>query len=394
MTSARLFRLLPVLALLLLAACVSRPPPPPRLTLAPASFDDLPGWHDDHVGNALAAFVKSCAVLEKRGATVPIGPAALHTTAADWQKACTAAAQTPSQDVAARAFFERYFTPYLVGNNGVSTGLFTGYYEPLLYGSFQRGGRYQTPLFKRPKDLVMVDLGRFRPAWHGERIAGRVVDGTLVPYASRVQIERGALDHQHLVLLWVDDPVAAFFLQVQGSGRIKLPDGAMIQLGYAGQNGWPYVAIGKLLVERGVLTPQTVSLQSISAWIKAHPRQGAALMDENPSYVFFRKMPGDGPIGAEGVVLTPRRSLAVDPNFIPLGAPLFLVASDDSLSLHRLMIAQDTGGAIGGPVRGDVFWGFGKAAEAAAGTMRAQGRYYLFLPKSAASLALVHRGQN
>jgi membrane-bound lytic murein transglycosylase A len=265
----------------------------------------------------------------------------------------------------------------------VSDGLFTGYYEPLLHGSRQRGGNFQTPILKRPPDLVMVELGRFRPAWQGERIAGRVVNGSLVPYASRAAIERGALDAMHLELLWVDDPVAAFFLQVQGSGRVMLGDGSIVRLGYDGQNGQAYVALGRLLVARGELTLDTVSLPSIRAWIKAHPQAGAALMDENPSYVFFREQSGDGPLGAEGVVLTPGRSLAVDRNFLPLGAPVFLVATDNGAPLRRLMVAQDTGGAITGPVRGDIFWGFGDDAERRAGTMRAPGVYYLLLPKGA-----------
>jgi membrane-bound lytic murein transglycosylase A len=227
----------------------------------------------------------------------------------------------------------------------------------------------------------MVDLGRFRPAWHGERIAGRVVSGNLVPYPSRAEIERGALDADRLALFWVDDPVDAFFLQVQGSGRVALPNGTQIRLGYDGQNGQPYVAIGKKLVERGALTVDQVSLQSIRAWIKAHPDQADTLMDENPSYVFFRELAGDGPLGSEGVVLTAGRSLAVDRNFIPLGAPVYLATDDSTSPLQRLMVAQDTGGAINGPVRGDVFWGFGADAETRAGNMRAQGKYYLLLPK-------------
>ena len=369
----------------MLVACAGGPPPPPKLTLTPARFGDLPGWDDDHLGEALAAFVKSCGELAQREPGAAIGPPALRLTAADWHDPCAAAAQTPADDAAARAFFEHSFAPYLVGNNGETAGLFTGYYEPLLHGARARGGDDQTPILKRPPDLVMVELSRFRPAWRGERIAGRVVDGSLVPYASRAEIERGALDPMHLEILWVDDPVAAFFLQVQGSGRVALSDGSTVRLGYDGQNGQTYVAIGRLLVARGELALDAVSLQSIRAWIKAHPQEGAALMDENPSYVFFREMSGDSPIGAEGVALTPGRSLAVDRSFIPLGAPLFLVAADKDAALRRLLIAQDIGGAISGPVRGDVFWGFGEEAEARAGVMRARGLYYLLLPKTVAA---------
>lgn len=389
MIAPRLARIAAFLILLFLAACAA--PPPPRLTLTPARFSDLVGWQQDHVARALAAFVKSCNELTGRAADTTIGPPVLGLTAAAWRPACRAASDVASGDAAARAFFERYFTPYLAGNNGEEEGLFTGYYEPLLHGARLRGGKYQIPILSRPTDLVMVNLGRFRPAWHGERIAGRVVDGTLVPYESRAQIERGALDGREQALFWVDDPVAAFFLQVQGSGRIELPDGSIVGVGYDGQNGQPYVSIGKLLVARGVLTPETASLQSIRAWIEAHPRQGAALMDQNPSYVFFRETSGPGPVGSEGVVLTPRRSLAVDRNFIPLGTPVFLSASQPQppLRIDRLMVAQDTGGAIAGPVRGDVFWGFGRDAAAKAGVMRARGHYYLLLPKGFTPPALI-----
>jgi membrane-bound lytic murein transglycosylase A len=368
---------------LLLAGCAGTPPkpPPPQLTLTPARFSDLPGWSADNSAVALAAFIKSCVELDRRANNAAVGPAALGMTAAAWRKPCAAARTTPANDAAARAFFTAQFTPYLAGNNDKSEGLFTGYYEPLLHGARQRGGAYQTPLLKRPPDLVMVDLGRFRPAWHGERTAGRVVAGNLVPYPSRAEIERGALDANHLGLFWVNDPADAFFLQVQGSGRVELSDHTQVRLGYDGQNGQPYVAIGKKLVERGALTTDQVSLQSIRAWIAAHPDQAKALMDENPSYVFFRELPGDGPLGSEGVVLTAGRSLAVDRNFIPIGAPVYLAIEDNKSPLQRLMVAQDTGGAINGPVRGDVFWGFGSDAETRAGNMRAQGKYYLLLPK-------------
>lgn len=367
---------LAALLVALVAACTPRPPPPDRLTLVPADFDDLPGWKKDDAGAALAAFIRSCAVLEKQPPDIKLGVAG---TAGAWHAPCDAAATVdPKTADAARRFFETWFRPWKAGNNGHTEGLFTGYYEPLLHGSLAPGGRYQTPLLRRPADLVMVELGLFRPAWRGERIAGRAVDGRLKPYDTRAQIEKGALARQHLAFVWVDDPVDAFFLHIQGSGRVELPDGTQLRVGYDGQNGQPFVPIGRLLVQRGALTKDTVSMQSIRAWIKAHPEAGAKLMNEDPSYVFFRELKGDGPIGAEGVVLTAGRSLAVDRDFIPLGVPLFLDAGD---GLRRLMVAQDTGGAIRGPVRGDVFWGFGPDAEARAGTQKARGDYYLLLPK-------------
>ncbi|HZT52605.1 MAG TPA: murein transglycosylase A [Stellaceae bacterium] len=372
-----------LLSLVALAACAPRPKPPPHLTLAPARFADLRGWDADHVAAALPALLRSCAALAKLGDDAPLGPDGVGGRAADWRAPCAdAAALGAASDDAARAFFERQFTPWLAADNDAPDGLFTGYFEPELRGARHPGGAYTVPLLRRPPDLVMVDLGQFRPAWRGERIAGRVVDGRLRPYASRAEIERGALDAAHLAFLWVDDPVDAFFLAVQGSGRVRLADGTLVSVGYDGQNGWPYVSIGKLLVERGALARDAVSLAAIRGWIAAHPAAGRALMDENPSYVFFRELPGDGPIGAEGVVLTPGRSLAVDPAFLPLGVPLWLDVAQDGRALRRLVVAQDTGGAIRGPVRGDLFWGFGAAAERAAGTMRAEGAYYLLLPKA------------
>ena len=370
-----------LLAFLLLASCAG-PPPRPLLTLAPARFSELPGWQQDDLGAALPAFLKSCAEILRRDESAAAPALPLAAPLADWRAACEAAPQVAADGATTREFFESAFTPYLAGNRGASEGLFTGYYEPLLHGSRFRGGAFQTPILARPPDLVLVDLGRFRPAWRGERIAGRVVGGALLPYESRAEIENGALDAAHLALLWVDDPVDAFFLQIQGSGRVAMTDGSTVRLGYDGQNGQPYVAIGRLLVARGELTPETASMQAIRAWIQAHPQDSAALMDENPSYVFFREMSGDGPLGAEGVVLTPGRSLAVDRDFIPMGAPLFLVLGDAGEALERLAIAQDTGGAISGPVRGDLFWGFGAEAASRAGAMRARGRYYLLLPRS------------
>jgi membrane-bound lytic murein transglycosylase A len=372
------------LALLALASCGPRlptPSSPPRLTLSPASFADLAGWDGDATAEALPAFLKSCAALARLDPGKALGPDAVAGTAGGWRGACEAAQGLgPVSDAAARRFFETHFVPWRVGNNGTATGLFTGYFEPELLGARQRGGVFQTPILKRPADLVSVDLGLFRPDWRGERTAGRVVAGALRPYATRAEIEAGALDQQHLAFLWVDDPIAAFILSIQGSGRIRLPDGSLVRVGYDGQNGWPYVAIGKLLVERGVMGVDDISLQSIEAWLRSHPDDAPALMDENRSYVFFRELQGDGPIGAEGVVLTAGRSLAVDPSFLPQGVPLWVDAAQGATVLKRLMVAQDTGGAIRGPVRGDVFFGFGAAAEASAGGMRATGGYYLLLP--------------
>ncbi len=319
----------------------------------------------------------------------------------DWRALCAAAEALvrdggeEARHAAARRFFETWFVPYAARASRAATGLFTGYYEPLLHGARGRVGRYSVPLYARPDDLVMVNLGLFRPDLAGRRIAGRVVDGRLTPYETRREIDSGRLSGRGLELLWVDDPLDAFFLHIQGSGRVELADGRTVRVGYAGQNGQPYVAIGRVLVERGALRREEVSLQSIRAWLEAHPMETTEVLAANPSYVFFRLLDGDGPIGALGVALTPGRSLAVDPSFVPLGAPVWLDTTDpldEGRPLRRLMVAQDTGGAIRGAVRGDVFWGAGEEAEARAGRMRSQGRYYLLLPRVAAEARVAGRG--
>jgi membrane-bound lytic murein transglycosylase A len=271
-------------------------------------------------------------------------------------------------------------------------GLFTGYYEPLLRGSRRYGGAYTVPLYRAPDDLVLIDLGLFKPDLAGREIAGRIDGRQFVPYFGRAEIDAGALEGRGLELVWVDDAIDTFFLQIQGSGQVELDDGARIRVGYDGQNGHQYRAIGRDLVAQGALTLEEVSLQSIRDWLIAHPAEAREIMARNASYVFFRERPeldaADGPIGAQGVPLTAGRSLAVDRRYIPLGTPIWLESTapwpEGEGPLRRLVIAQDTGGAIKGPVRGDVFWGTGPRAEAIAGHMKSQGRYVVLLPKAAA----------
>lgn len=282
-------------------------------------------------------------------------------TLADWRAPCAAAASLPAgDDTAARHFFEAGFVPVLAGNNGAVEGLFTGYYEITLNGSRKRGGPFQTPIYRRP-----ADPKRF----------------------SRAEIEDGGLTGEGLELLWVDDPVDAFFLEIQGSGRVKLKEGGVLRVGYDGSNAHAYVPVGRLLLERGEIPREQLTMQAIRAWMKTHPQEGAALRRENPSYVFFREIAGEGPLGAQRVPLSAGRSLAVDRAFIPLGVPMWLEARErfSSGTIRRLVIAQDTGGAIKGPVRGDLFWGHGKEAAEGAGAMNARGRYYLLLPRSLAA---------
>lgn len=373
-----------------LAACAPRavvpptPPPPPaqKLVLAAADFADLPGWAADRHAEMLPAFARSCTRLARLPDDRDLG---LAGRAGDWRGVCAQAQRiAPTDHAAARAFLETAFRPFAVAEaaNGPE-GLFTGYYEPELRGAVARGGAFTIPLHARPSDLVTVDLGEFRPELRGQRIAGSVQNGVLRPYPARDRINAGALAGRSDVLVWVDDPVDAFFLEIQGSGRVVLPDGRVLRLGFAAQNGHPYVAIGRTLIERGALTRENVSMQSIRAWLAANPQDARGVMETNPSYVFFRVLEGDGPLGSEGVALTPGRSLAVDRSFLPMGVPLWLDAEDPldpSQRIRRAMMAQDTGGAIRGVVRGDVFWGAGPEAAERAGRMRARGRYWLLLP--------------
>jgi len=368
------------------------PKPPDRLVLARASFAALAGWADDSQAEAMPAFARSCARIARRADADALDRNGIAGTAADWRRPCAAAAQIAAGDNdAARHFFESEFVPFAVFNGGAEVGLFTGYYEPTLRGSLVADATHTVPLYRIPPDLVTAKLGEFHSDLAGRRITGRVRDGRLERYPSRAEIDGGALVARDLELAWVDDPVAAFFLHIQGSGRIELADGTLVRVGYRGQNGHAYVAIGRELVKRGALTLQSVSLQSIRAWLHANPAQAAAVMALNPSYVFFRRIDGEGPVGAEGTVLTAGRSLAVDRRHLPLGVPLWLDATAPPTTgtgpdrpLRRVVVAQDTGGAIRGPVRGDVFWGHGPEAEAVAGHMKHQGRYFILLPLAVA----------
>ncbi|MBL8697490.1 MAG: murein transglycosylase A [Alphaproteobacteria bacterium] len=348
-------------------------------------FATLPGWTLDPLDGVAAATRRSCERIVGLPAGQALGPA-VYGKAGDWRAACAGLLQAEAE-AAIRTAFETAFLPVALADGDQAAGLFTGYFEPELRGSRLRGGSYQTPILAPPSDLVSVDLGLFRESWRGERLAGRVVEGRLRPYDTRTQIEDGSLDRTAKVIAWVDDPVDAFFLHIQGSGRILLADGGTLRVGFAGQNGHPYVPIGRVLVERGALAREQVSMQSIRRWLADNPAAAAELMRTNPSYVFFREIAGDGPLGSEGVALTPGRSLAVDRSQVALGVPVWLEA-DDPLEpgrrIRRLLVAQDTGGAIRGIVRGDVYWGSGMLAAERAGRMRSQGRYWVLLPRAVA----------
>lgn len=376
--------------LLLLAACTTPSGDEASVhpELHPIAFSELEGWPRDSSGDAVRAFVQSCTKIAARSPQDAFGHDPLMGRVAQWQDLCLKAQQIPAGDhMASRGFFETNFQPYKVVAGGKSDGLFTGYYEAALHGSLTPSARYSVPLRARPSDLVMVNLGEFRPELKGQRIAGRVAGGQLKPYDDRAAIEAGQLPKDmDKPLVWVDSAVDAFFLHIQGSGAVTLDTGDIMRVGYDGQNGHIYTAIGKELVSRGDLTKETVSMQTIREWLAAHPDEAASIMDKNRSYIFFRKLDTQGPVGSQGVVLTPERSLAIDPVYWPYGMPVFVTADAPEAresAIARLMIAQDTGGAIKGPIRGDVFWGYGERAAHLAGLMKSRGQAVVLLPKAA-----------
>ncbi len=370
---------------------ITPPEKPDHLTLSPARFTDLDGWQSDNMQPALVAFQRSCERMLRRADDKNIGPDPRMGTVAMWRPACETALEIDATTIRSedlRTYFQTYFAPYHAGNNNDPVGLFTGYYEPELHGSLTRHDAYQIPLYLKPDDMINIDLGAFRDALKGQKAVGRLTGNKVVPYFNRSEIEAGALSNRDLELVWVDDAVDAFFLQIQGSGRVVLDDGNILKVGYAATNGQAYFAIGRELIKRGALTPKTVSLQTIRQWLHDHPDQADDVMNMNASYVFFRKLPGDpdaGPIGAQGVPLETERSLAVDRRFHAMGVPIWLETRDAmnaDRNFHQLMIAQDTGGAIRGPVRGDIFFGPGEKAALHAGHMNRQGQTYLLLPRS------------
>lgn len=329
---------------------------------------------------ALSAFRTSCPGLVRR--TDPTG----LTRGADWQGACDAARSTAPGD--APAFFQRWFEAVQVGDGRAFA---TGYYEPEIAGARTRGGAYQTPIYARPRDLVEVDLGLFSDDLKGKRVRGKVQGTAFVPFDDRTQIEQGSLEGRAQVLAYAADPIEFFFLQVQGSGRLRLPDGGVMRIGYDNQNGRAYTGIGALMRQRGLIQPNQASMQGLMTWLRANPEEGRAIMRENKSFVFFRELTGPGPLGAMGYPVVGGASIAVDTRFVPLGAPVLL--SMDRQDANGLWIAQDTGGAIKGANRVDTFWGAGDEARAIAGGMAARGTAFLLLPTGTlARLAAEGRG--
>lgn len=377
------------------AACTTLPqtgtkPPPPsvvvpettRAVLRPVAFAQLPGWGDDTLVGAWPAFATGCAALVAQAATTAI-----------WREPCAAAVAIDPRDAAAvRTFFERHFTAYqALTPDGEDTGLVTGYYEPLLNGSRTRSEQYRYPLYAPPDDLLTIDLTELYPELKDKRLRGRVEGRRVVPYWPRADIEARKPPLAGKELVFVDDAVEAFFLQIQGSGRVRLAEGGVMRVGYADQNGQPFRSVARVLIDRGELSPDGASMQAIKEWARQHPDALPELLDQNPSYVFFREVTPDpaatidGPLGTLGVPLAAGRAIAVDPRSIPLGAPVFLATTWplSNRPLNRLVLAQDTGGAIRGPLRVDFFWGFGEDAARQAGRMKQLTRLWLLWPKDA-----------
>jgi membrane-bound lytic murein transglycosylase A len=373
---------------MLCAACTTLPTvkptvaPPSHALLRPVPFAEIPGWTDDMLADAWPALASGCARLATQPATEAV-----------WREPCDAAAAIDRPDtLAARTFFERHFTAYrALDPEGGDTGIVTGYYEPLLNGSRTRNERYRYPLYAPPDDLLTIDLTGLYPELADKRLRGRIEGNRVIPYWPRNDIEAGRAQLAGKELVFVDDAIEAFFLQIQGSGRVRLAEGGVMRVGYADQNGQPFRSIARILIERGELSPEAASMQAIKQWAVRHPSELPALLDENPSYVFFRELTPDataavdGPLGTLGVPLAAGRTIAVDPRSIPLGAPVF-IATTWPLSnrpLNRLVLAQDTGGAIRGPLRVDFFWGFGEEAATQAGRMKQSARLWLLWPKNA-----------
>jgi len=357
-------------------AMPARPKPPAEAvasasTLIAADFGDLPAWAADDHASALKAFVIGCQALEVRDG---------------WRAVCQAARKVNANSAtAARRFFETSFRVYrTLNSDGTDEGLITGYYEPLLRASRKQSSRYRFPLYGVPDDLVVVDLGEIYPELKGLRLRGRLEGRRVVPYYSRAQIERRDVALSAKTLYWVDDPIELFFLQVQGSGQLTLDTGERVRIGYGDQNGYPYRSIGRHLIDKGELTLEQASMQGIKAWAQQNPDKLADVLHHNASYVFFRDLPNNlsGPIGALGVPVSAGRTLAIDPRFIPLGAPIYLTTTwpNSKKPLQRLMLGQDTGSAIRGAVRGDYFWGPGEQAGTQAGRMNQRGKFWVLLP--------------
>jgi len=355
-------------SIIALAGCAAKP----GISHA-VNWSKLSGWDKEKHSQLIAPLLAQCPKLEKKQP--------------HWKDLCSQAEKLiDSSDAQVKRFFQTQFTPHQInGLENSKTGLITGYYEPLLQGSYTRSARFHYPLYQKPADLIKTAPSQNLLKVKDHRARGRKHLGEIIPYYSRAQIDGPTSPLQGNELLWVDNSDDAFFLHIQGSGLVQLEDDSIVSVGYAGQNGHPYRAIGRDLIEMKAIDKADISLQSIKAWLTDHPDQAQPLKNKNPSYIFFtlRTKVELGPRGSLNVALTPERSVAVDRSIIQLGSPLWLDTKlpDSERPYQRLVFAQDTGGAINGPVRADMFFGRGARAKALAGTMKQQGTIFILLPK-------------
>lgn len=350
---------------------------PDYALLKPAQWEDIDGFSEDDISAAWPAWLQSCSTLKNK----------MQGDQQPWLAACSVAStlNKPNRQ-AVQAYFMQYFNVYSTANtDGSNLGLITGYYEPLLKGSRNKSSQYPYPLYKQPADLITVDLGEAYPELKYKRIRGKLKGNKLVPYPTRAEIETIPSPLAGNELVWINDIVDGFFLQVQGSGLVQLENGENMHVGYADQNGQTYNSIGRVLIEQGELKKDQAGMQGIKDWARDNPQKLRDLLNANPSYVFFRELPAglSGPLGALGVPLTAERSVAIDSRYVPLGAPIFLSTTQPNTNkpLKKLMLAQDTGGAIKGGVRADYFWGAGENAGKQAGSMKQLGKIWVLLPK-------------
>ncbi|HTR52417.1 MAG TPA: murein transglycosylase A [Kofleriaceae bacterium] len=372
--------------------CAEAEPPPPahdELTLRSVKFADLPGWADDHLAEAMPAFLASCGKLAELRDDDPVGVDGHGGKAKQWRHACAAAAKVPAGDEkAARAFFETEFAPFEAAGRKGPIGKLTGYYVQEIHASRTKKGKYAVPVLARPADLVMVDLGAFVHDGHGRHVWGRLDKGTLVPYYTRAEIRTGALAKSGLELIFADDPVDLLFAQIEGSAKAKLDDGSELWLEFDGKNGRSYKGVGGVLKELGESSPSGFTMQGIRKWFGDHPSRFDEIADQDASYVFFKTSAEPGAIGSQKTVLVPKRSMAVDRAFIAMSTPIFVETKAPVVGKpgtvapwQHLLVAQDTGAGIQGAVRGDIYWGADRDAEELGGRMGGSGRYWLLLPR-------------
>lgn len=370
-----------------------------EIQLNAVSFSSLPGWASAKLQKSFSAFQTSCKVFLKSDPDKSVGSEFIELKARDWLPACRAAMQlqTPYTNEQLRDFFQTWFNVVEFHDGRPVKGLFTGYYMSSLKGSLTKTKHFNVPIYGLPDDLIAINLGLFIPELKNRKIVGRVVDKhRLVPYYTRADIDKGALKGKAPVIVWVDSEIDRLFLEIQGSGVIELPDGTPMYIGYSAQNGAPYTAIAGVLIKQGVMTKDNASMQGIRQYLEAHPEKIRPILHNNKSFVFFEKEKTSDAFGSQGTVLTPGYSMAVDLKWVPMGTPVWLnttrpdLHTKHSYPFQRLMVAQDTGGAIRGPVRGDVYWGAGDKATSIAGRMKNPGHYWMFLPKKPAGELPLH----